>query len=164
MTTVRCAATLLIVALTTASSFAQSQPQPSLFIATYFAADGRIVVGTASGLQWRISGLQAQGPAIPFDVDTVKSTLPTDGFVDATEVPNEVSWLFWTPQAVPIELLGVLRPGIPADKLESDYSMKYLMPGSYPLPVDWRYVPVPEASSGVLAGLGSIALWRRLRR
>ncbi len=174
MNAVRCATALFVVALATASSFGQSQPLPNRFIATYFAADGRVVLEKGYDHLLGIVGLRATGPGLPFSpnspqLDQDGEWLSSNsGFADSS-LPNEVSWLFLQDLEPPLEFVAVFPPKLFIDDLLLHYSFRYFDSTSHsasvsdPVPADWRYVPVPEPSALFLALLAAVGVAAKSR-
>lgn len=131
-------------------------------VATYHSATGNVVLdGYPVGL---LEHYAVRGPGVPVVAPQSK---PGDYFVD-TSIADEVYWAFFNWQALPSSIL--LQDIFPANLTENELKSHYwfgvrIWHNTGDLtPAEWRYVPVPEASSAVLAGLGSIALLRRQRQ
>lgn len=131
-------------------------------VATYHSATGNVVLdGYPVGL---LESYIARGPGVPVVAPQFKPGVLAD-----TSIEDEVTWAFFDWRALPSSILlqDIFPANLTEDELKSHYWFGVRIwhnTGEFTPAAEWRYVPVPEASSAVLAGLGSIALLRRPRQ
>ncbi len=110
--------------------------------AIYRASSGDVVLEIPQ--DGRYGGLYITGPGVPFDPNADH----LGGYLDAS-IPNEVSWLFFTPILTGQTLRGILPPSLSSDQLMGEFEIQIVGEANFPLP--WKYVAVPEPSVPLLA-------------